>query len=173
MTALLVLPFLAGAPVPPDPKKADDGLEGVWILKEREASGRKYPNPAGSSVYTLVVAGDRYAFRTHGGKLSFDAKNKRHVDMNVDSGRYKDRVVPGIYERDGDTLKLAIPTSMIAANMARPEDMKTAPTARVTIYTFERERDTKRKDIEEQLNQRFEILKQQENAVNGNPFQGR
>lgn len=93
----------AGGPPPGDAEK----LQGRWRVITARDSGRDAPEGVGD--LSLVVTGDRMVMKGKGEKswrpMTFKldpAKKPRWIDLWID----KTGPFPGIYELDGDTLKI-------------------------------------------------------------------
>ena len=157
MTPLLLVALLIAAPIPPMPPKVETKLEGVWKATERERSGLQSPLPAGAlgETYTLVVVGDQYVFQAHGGTIKVDAE-KKTLDLTITDGRNANRTIPGIFERTGDTLKIAIPT--VISSTDRPTELKTAVGTRYYVYTLERDTKITPEQTSTKLKERREAL---------------
>src|SRR5262249_2403403 len=50
--------------------------------------------------------------------------NPKHIDLTPLTGEPKDKVVPSIYKRDGDTLTICGPTNDEQKEVKRPEEFK-------------------------------------------------
>ena len=95
MPAVVLFCLAALAPVdtPRDEelKKELARLQDVWKLTAREARGRPLPNPT-PDRYTLVIAGDGWAFNLYAGTLTLDAaKRPPTLDLFIKDGRYQGR----------------------------------------------------------------------------------
>lgn len=157
MTPLLLLTVTLAAPVPKGPDKVEAKFDGVWVLKSMEyRGGERLPSATLMESYTLVVVGNDYIFKTHGGTIKFD-KEKKTVELNVAAGTYKGETSGGVFERDGDTLKLAIP-SIPRTTTARPTELKTGANTTHYLYTFERNKDATAEKAAEQLKARTAAL---------------
>ena len=95
-----------------DPPMTDlDRLQGTWILVAMEREGEPVPAEdlnKGNAVYEqnriTLREGERVRRR---GIVTLDASRKPKAINTWDrDGPYEDQTVPGIYELDGDTLKL-------------------------------------------------------------------
>lgn len=172
MTPLVLLSLSLAAPVPKAPEKAEEKFDGVWVIKSMEYRGndRGTPPEALRDTYTLVIAGGNYVFRTHGGTIKFD-KEKKTFEVAVTGGTYKGETSGGVFERDGDTLKLAMPSIPRTAT-AKPTELKTGPNTTHYLYTFERAKDTAADKVAEQLKTRTAALPNRANPFNPAPFPG-
>jgi len=114
--ALLVLttPLLSWAEEPTARQAARDDLkklQGTWVCVSMERDGEEVPADSikGSmAVYEedkVTLYRDGEAFRT--GLVSLNpAKTPKRVNTWDLDGPYEDQIVPGIYDLNGDTLKL-------------------------------------------------------------------
>jgi uncharacterized protein (TIGR03067 family) len=147
MTPLLVLSLALAAPVPKAPEKAEAKYDGVWVLTARETNGRLMKtSDTLKETYTLVIVGNDYVFRNHAGTIKFD-KAKKTFDVAVTGGLYKGENSGGVFERDGTTLKIAMPSIPRTAT-ARPTELATGPGTSHYLYTFELDKDASEKAAE-------------------------
>jgi uncharacterized protein (TIGR03067 family) len=108
---LLVTGLLTAAQAPSgDAKKDQDALQGTWTVVTAEADGKHLPAEQTKSL-KLIFHGDKYTFQTpdHGiaGTYKLDpAKKPRAIDATRAEGPDKGKVVLGIYQVDGDQLKM-------------------------------------------------------------------
>jgi uncharacterized protein (TIGR03067 family) len=111
MTALLALGlfFVAAARGQDDAKKELAKLEGKWTVVSVERDGKADDALKGG---VRSNSGDKYTLTPKEGKAisgtySVDpSKKPRTMDMKPAEGRYKGKTLLGIYELNGDTLKL-------------------------------------------------------------------
>lgn len=134
--ALLGLAF--AAPIPKDkdkPKKDEDAIQGTWQLDTIDLGG--VAPPAGQDLKTI-----RFTFKE--GKLSVsrmggpDKKEGEYkIDpttkpKNLDLTESGGRLSPGIYELNGDTLKICIAEGQ---NPVRPTEFKSnGPQNAVVVF---------------------------------------
>jgi uncharacterized protein (TIGR03067 family) len=105
-------PARADDPAPRQAAKDDlKKLQGTWVCVSMERDGEEIPAESikGSmAVYEedrVSLYRDGEVFRT--GIVSLNpAKSPKRVNTWDQDGPYEDQIVPGIYEIDGDTLKL-------------------------------------------------------------------
>lgn len=128
------------APIPKDkdkPVKDEDAIQGTWILEKFD--GPNGPPPDIGQIrmifkdgkLTMSANGQREEQGTY--KLNPTAKIKE-IDLTSDR-----EMMPGIYELDGDTLRLAVPEE---PKQGRPTEMKSGKT--VAVVTLKREKDNKK-----------------------------
>jgi uncharacterized protein (TIGR03067 family) len=122
--------------------KAKQGIEelrGVWSVESFEYKGRR--KPAGPYAYTFD--GERFAFTTKGGKELYKgavrldaAKRPRTIDLTVTEGEGKGECRLGIYEIDGDTLKMAFRPG----GKVRPTELETSPATDTKTWFYKRKK---------------------------------
>lgn len=104
--ALLVLAAVAAAA--PAPKEtAADKLQGTWVVVASEDGGEKQKGQVGEKV---VIAGDRITL--HWGKKSATVRFRLDPSRTpgwIDLVNEQQEPSPGIYELNGDTLKICHP----------------------------------------------------------------
>lgn len=132
------------APVPKekDKPKDEDAIQGTWQLEKFE--GLDMPPPPD------LIGNLRFVFKA--GKLdvtvagiSRDKQGDYKIDpttkpKSIDLVERGERVSPGIYELDGDTLKICLAEGPMAV---RPTEFK-GDGKRVAVVTFKRVKDDKK-----------------------------
>jgi uncharacterized protein (TIGR03067 family) len=115
-----------------------DRLQGTWTLASVETKGRELPKDQ-TTANALVIKGEEFVV-TIGAKalpartLKIDpTKQPKTIDQMSKDKDGKPVVRPGIYELDGDTLRLAF-------GKERPKDLKTTPDSDLVITTYRREK---------------------------------
>jgi uncharacterized protein (TIGR03067 family) len=109
-----------------DAKKDTDKLQGTWEAQAVEREGKDDPNLKGALISFngdkfTVKMGDRVLMA---GTLKVDTSKKPHtIDATVTEGDTKGLTLPGIFELDGDTLKVCSD----GQGKKRPTEFKTAP----------------------------------------------
>jgi uncharacterized protein (TIGR03067 family) len=90
-------------------KKEIDQLEGKWVVLSAERDGKAWDAMKGA---VRVNTGDKYVLTPKEGKaipgaMKIDpSKKPKTMDMSPTEGNFKDKTLLGIYEVDGDTLKI-------------------------------------------------------------------
>lgn len=103
-------------------------LQGSWRVEALEENGEK-KGAEDLKDRTIFFGGDAFLVRQGGkllqmGVLKFDpSKTPKSVNANIIQGGQKGDVLLGIYERDGDSLKLCMDTR----GDARPKEFKSEP----------------------------------------------
>jgi len=87
-------------------------LQGTWVFDSLEVEGQKLPDPMYRGS-TLEIEGDVFITRaleaTYEGKLQLKPKTApKTIDMIFTGGPEKGKTSLGIYEVDGDTLKICL-----------------------------------------------------------------
>ena len=142
LAASLFASALVAAPVPKEKEKLkdEDAIVGTWSIDNFDAAGDKPPPPDQVAAIRFVFA-EKGVFKMTGGppergegtfKLDPAAKTKT-IDITLDGKK-----MLGLYELDGDTLKMCIPNS---PDSPRPEEMKADGKARIAVVTFKRVKD--------------------------------
>ena len=122
-----------------DVKKELKKFEGTWTVESMESGGKKIPAEAMKDV-TLTFEGDKYTVKNgkdviQVGMQKLDAsKSPKTLDGTVIEGFGKGAVMPGIYEIDGDTLKVCYDEE----GKKRPTEFKTAAGSQTTLAVYKR-----------------------------------
>jgi uncharacterized protein (TIGR03067 family) len=112
MKALLSVVFVAALVVAADGdavKKEKDALQGKWTIVSVERDGKPVEMWADG---VRVMEGDNYTLTPKKGdavKGTFaldPSKTPKAIDFRPAAGQYKDKTLRGIYEIDGDMLKI-------------------------------------------------------------------
>jgi len=123
-----------------DPPMSDlDRLQGTWVLVAMEREGESVPAEDlkdGNAVYEqnniTLREGERVRRR---GIVTLDASRKPKAINTWDrDGPYEDQTVPGIYELDGDTLRLCFGRP----GSERPKEFTTKTPPGVLFCTYKR-----------------------------------
>jgi uncharacterized protein (TIGR03067 family) len=133
LAALLVLPALGSdSPKEYDDKAETDGLEGSWRLVTWEFNG----GGAIPTVGTITFHGRRFV-EDNGTRGTFTTDTQRkpaHFDQTYATGDFAGQTYIGIYQRDGDTLRIAIHSG----GELRPKDFNS--NGRFIVQTWERQK---------------------------------
>lgn len=114
-TSLLIVTMacLIAADSPKDDvKKALEALKATWAFASFETNGQKAPDDAIKN-FKLTVSGDEMTFKI-GGEVKLTVKqldpstSPRIIDLEFKDGPQKGDVFEGIYQVDGDTLKICL-----------------------------------------------------------------
>ena len=115
-------------------------LQGKWLVVAVEAEGNKLP--ADKVKGELVFTGNRYAFKAGAdesgeGTFTIDpSKKPKHMDATPKGGPLDGKVVPEIYDLEGDSLKLCFPTTVLK----RPTEFKADAGSGQILVTYKREK---------------------------------
>jgi uncharacterized protein (TIGR03067 family) len=110
----VILVLIILSPLFADAKKESDALQGKWSVVSLTRDGKV---EAISKDAVRVIADDAYTMKLHPlvtikGTYKIDpTANPKAIETTASSGPYKDMTMLGIYELDGDSLKIcyAIP----------------------------------------------------------------
>jgi uncharacterized protein (TIGR03067 family) len=145
LAALLLLAAGAAADEPPKKGKAPTAAEelqrfqGTWTVEAWEEGGKALP-AADLKRRGVFFGVNVFLFRRDDkplqvGTMQLDpAKAPPTVNLSVREGEGKDGVMLGIYERDGDTLKLCFDPK----GQTRPENFKPDAKAGFTLVTLKK-----------------------------------
>lgn len=141
---LLVLAFVAGAEGPNEDAAAKDlkRIEGDWAVVSMEVDGTKIPDED-AMAYFRSVKGDRYTMSRYRkvvgkGTIELDATTKlRAIDALPDGASGKGKSVLGIYEFDGNKLKLCF----ARPGTARPTEFRSKEGSGHTLTVWQREKE--------------------------------
>jgi uncharacterized protein (TIGR03067 family) len=111
-----------------DLEKEFKKFHGVWTFDSVEASGKKASADQFKDA-TVTFAGDKFTVKNgnevfQAGTQKLDpSKSPKTIDAMITEGQNKGAVMLGIYEIDGDTLKVCFDE----AGKKRPTEFKSAP----------------------------------------------
>lgn len=115
-------------------------LEGTWAITEFTSKGQKVPEDQLKHMQ-IVFAKDKTATMKMDGNAvdtsTFEIKSgekPKHMDMKETKGENKDKVEMGIYELDGDTLKIC----SAAINEKRPTEFGSKEGGTTTLVILKR-----------------------------------
>jgi len=116
-----------------------DLLQGAWTVTTLEMDGQQVPSEMLGGA-RIIVQGNRFSSTgmgaTYEGTLELDASVvPRQIDMKFAAGPEKGNMNPGIYEVQGNTLKLCLATR----GDARPSSFASAAGSGVAFETLTRE----------------------------------
>jgi uncharacterized protein (TIGR03067 family) len=118
-------------------------LQGVWEVKSFEYKG--VSKAAGPYAYRF--AGEKFTFERDG-KILYEgtvklipAKKPKSIDLVIVEGEGKGETNLGLYELDGDALKMAFDPG----GKERPKELRTAADADTKIWHYQRKNTDKRK----------------------------
>jgi uncharacterized protein (TIGR03067 family) len=141
MTGILLTVVLAMGLADRDLRTEYTRLAGVWSFALVEVDGKRQPDvpfPSNKMILSrdgsyVVVQGPRVTR----GTLTVDpAKAPKHYDPTIKTGRLKGLTVPGIYELDGNTLRLCFPLG----SKERPSVLASKPGSGLIFQVFKREK---------------------------------
>jgi uncharacterized protein (TIGR03067 family) len=138
--ALLLVLSLGLALRAADAKEELDKLQGTWVRVSAEVDGKKVPADEAKKE-TLVIKGDDYTATVEGkprkGTLKVDpTRSPKQLDLIPAEGPNKGKVLPGIYELDGDTFRYCIATK----GDDRPTEFSSKPGSGHRVYVNRREK---------------------------------
>jgi uncharacterized protein (TIGR03067 family) len=130
---------LAAASQTADAKKELGKLQGTWNVVALEANGQKAPAELIKNA-KLVFKGDTYTFHSGDqvieGMVSLDlTKTPKQIDAKQLSGPGKGKTRKGIYQLEGDDLKLCLGQ---AGGDVRPKTFATAEGEPARLYVLKR-----------------------------------
>ena len=127
-------------------KREREKLQGVWILVAEEFDGKKtFPKEGVKVSMRVEIKGDKYALTVEegkemtsvGGAVKFDPSQKpKAVDFQFEQFGRK-TPVEGMYELDGDNLKLCF---QIFEGEPRPKDFSTKKDSGQALMVWKREK---------------------------------
>jgi uncharacterized protein (TIGR03067 family) len=124
-----------------DKKTDNEKLQGTWKVVSGESEGKEAPIDELKQA-TWVFKGDKLivtkATESHESDYKIDPTQKpKTIDVTPRQGpeEEKDKTFPGIYQLDGDTLKLC----MNGPDMERPTEFVTKEGTRLMLLSLKRE----------------------------------
>ena len=136
MKSCLLIVLFTGLPAVDPPKTDADRFQGTWIVARVEINGKVQPK-----ALTIRVQFDGDRLLAKAGNRPFEARGTFKLDQGRTPKAYdlttaEGATVLGIYELDGDTLKVCLS----APGDERPTAMKTAPDDERTLIIYKREK---------------------------------
>ena len=122
-------------------KKELKKLEGTWATVSIEAAGEKVTDKDKIKTRKLTTKGDKYTLNVGDesvqGTIEINpTKKPKTIDVKPDSGSNKGKTLLGIYELDGDNLKICL----AAPGKERPTAFATAPENGQQLVVYKREK---------------------------------
>jgi len=116
-------------------------LEGTWATVSIEAAGQKLTDEDKIKTRKLTMKGEKYTLKvgdeTVQGTIEINpTKKPKTIDVKPDSGSNKGKTLLGIYELDGDNLKICL----AAPGKERPTAFGTAPEIGQQLVVYKREK---------------------------------
>jgi uncharacterized protein (TIGR03067 family) len=136
LLVVLTVGLLLGADAKDDGKKELEKFQGEWTVESGERDGQKFPEEVAKSL-KRTVKGDKTIVSREGqvvaeGTITLDpTKKPKTIDIKLDASG---ETVQGIYELDGDTLKICY----AAPGMPRPKEFATKEGSGLTLGVWKR-----------------------------------
>ncbi len=114
-------------------------FHGVWTFESVEAAGKK-ASAADFKGVTVTFTGDKYTVKKGDdviqvGRQKLDpSQSPKAIDVTITEGLNKGAVLLGIYEIDGDTLKVCFDEE----GKKRPTEFKSAPGSQTFVNVHKR-----------------------------------
>jgi len=141
MRTMLILSMLllAGGNAQDQAKKDLKRMQGTWVLAALEVDGKPVPDDKLKDTL-LIVKGNKYITRVKDREIETTftldpSKKPRAIDMVFGEGEKKDKVLKGIYEIDGDTLRIC---RGLGPDQERPAQFGTWPDTGFFLVTWKR-----------------------------------
>ena len=135
---LLSLPCVARCD---DAKKDEPKIDGTWLAKSAEMSGKKLPKKV-VDLIKLTLKKDEYeavAESPDRGTITYDTNaDPKTMDIKGVEGPNKGKTFLAIYELKDDTLKICYDLS----GESRPTEFKTKPDTKLFMVTYERKKES-------------------------------
>jgi uncharacterized protein (TIGR03067 family) len=133
--------LLMAADTPTDDAKKDlDKWQGTWVATSGETSGKAFDDATVKSI-KFVITGDKYTFAINNeneeGTIKLDSsKSPKAFDVQITEGSSKGKSQQGIYQLEGDTLKICF----AGPGKERPTEMSTKEGSDLGMIAFKKER---------------------------------
>jgi uncharacterized protein (TIGR03067 family) len=123
--------------------KAPDPFQGTWDVVKLELMGRDVTAAVKETNPTMTFDGNKYAFEAgpevEKGTFKIDAKAKpATIDLKITEGRGKGKFQLGIYQLDGDTLKICMAEEDVKDRPTKFESAKGA--TEMAVFTLKRKK---------------------------------
>jgi uncharacterized protein (TIGR03067 family) len=118
-------------------------MQGTWTVVSIEVNGQKLPQDKVGDAQA-VIQEDHYTL--HDFRLTFKldpSKNPPTIDMQGKTGRNEPLTMIGIYELDGDTLRICFAKPSIKdrpPETDRPKEFKTMPGTGASLIIYQRKK---------------------------------
>ncbi len=139
---ILAAGLVLAADAPPgDPAQVEKKkFEGTWSLVALEVDGEPVPLD-GIEAARLVVTGDRYSFRLGTARMELrhtvdPTRKPKAIDLAITDGSGEGKVYRGIYELDGDRLKIC---RSAEPGRLRPTRFATEPGSGLILTVWKRD----------------------------------
>jgi uncharacterized protein (TIGR03067 family) len=124
-----------------DAKKELERLQGTWVMAALEVNGEEVPRKKLVGT-TLVIKGDKYIVKvkdtTHETTIKLDpTKDPKAIDMYFPDGPELPKLSKGVYELDGDTLRIC---RRQAPGGERPTQIGSWPDTNLFVVTWKRKK---------------------------------
>jgi uncharacterized protein (TIGR03067 family) len=119
-------------------KKELKKLEGVWALKERTINGKESPKESLKAEPGMEIKGDSVKMGLVEFKIVIDPSQKpKTIDRLIKAPDGRGIKSQGIYELDGDTLKMCVPTPL--RKRGRPKELMSGDGVIMSVYERKKE----------------------------------
>ena len=134
--AVIVALIAAGSPTDEETERDQKRIQGTWQAVSGEVAGQNLPKQRVEDL-TIAFAGEKVTVTTSNGSRESTyrldaAKKPRTIDLTDENGR----TAPGIYEFEGDTLRICVNQG----GSERPTSFGTKPDTRLRLYVFQRKK---------------------------------
>jgi uncharacterized protein (TIGR03067 family) len=141
VAALVAYPCVARCD---DAKKGDSKIDGTWLAKNAELSGKKLPEKSIESLKLTLKKGEYevVAESPDRGTVTYDDTAKpKEMDIKGVDGPNKGKTFLAIYELKDDKLTICYDLS----GSSRPTEFKTRPKTKLFLVTYERKKPDEKK----------------------------
>jgi uncharacterized protein (TIGR03067 family) len=136
LCAATVVLIAAASPTDEETERDQKRIQGTWQAVSGEVAGQNLPKQRVEDL-TIAFADHKATVTTSNGSrestYKLDATQKpRAIDLTDENGR----MAPGIYEFEGDTLRICVNQG----GSERPASFRTKPDTRLRLYVFQRKK---------------------------------